>query len=153
MECKLILIKSDSEETFIPRQGITSIGRDMDNDIQLVLESVSRHHAKLYNMGSACEIEDLDSSNGTFVNGSKITKASLKDGDDLSLGDCRMRFELTKSSAADTDASQSHEYSDRAMQETVKVRKYPAESNNAEAKRQTSSITPLKPLRSLKVKQ
>ena len=69
--------------------GITTIGRDADNLIQLDDRTVSRHHSRLECVAGECDITDLESSNGTFVNKIKITAktpASLKNQDRIGIG-------------------------------------------------------------------
>jgi len=53
---------------------------------------VSRFHATLTVESGAVWIRDLDSSNGTFVNGHRITSRALSNGDSILIGDCQMRF-------------------------------------------------------------
>lgn len=70
-----------------------SIGRHSDNDIQLVNDSVHRHHAHLHvsNEGQAT-IHDLDTTNGVLVNGQRITTVDLQPGDMIELGEVRLRY-------------------------------------------------------------
>ena len=63
-----------------------TLGRDRDNDIPLTDGSVSRHHAKITLQKKKLYIEDLDSANGTHVNGQKIKSSLLKSGDSIKLG-------------------------------------------------------------------
>ena len=63
------------------------IGRSSDNDFVLNENIVSRHHCELYSSNNKVYIKDLDSTNGTQVNGSKITSPTiLKKGDIVLLG-------------------------------------------------------------------
>ncbi len=64
----------------------TTIGRKPDNDIHLDNLAVSGHHAKLLTILNDSFIEDLSSTNGTFVNGSLIKKQALKNGDIIKVG-------------------------------------------------------------------
>ena len=62
------------------------IGRETDNDIELKLASVSRHHAVLEWTSSTYQITDLGSANGTFVNGTRIAQPTpLQSGDTVTL--------------------------------------------------------------------
>jgi hypothetical protein len=65
----------------------TKIGRDEENDIVLTHPTVSRFHAKIIRDGENYFIEDLNSANGTFVNGIKVKKELLNDNDILQFGD------------------------------------------------------------------
>jgi pSer/pThr/pTyr-binding forkhead associated (FHA) protein len=62
------------------------VGRSSDLDMVLVEDMVSRKHAKISTQGEQIWIEDLGSTNGTFVNGEKIKRARLKEGDRVLIG-------------------------------------------------------------------
>src|SRR4029078_3623640 len=62
------------------------IGRSSDLDMVLVEDMVSRKHAKITTDDHGVRIQDLGSTNGTFVNGEKVRKADLKDGDRILIG-------------------------------------------------------------------
>jgi pSer/pThr/pTyr-binding forkhead associated (FHA) protein len=62
------------------------IGRDSGNDIQIDNVAVSREHARIIRGPNYYFIEDLNSTNGTFVNGKKINKKFLQKVDEISIG-------------------------------------------------------------------
>ena len=62
-----------------------TLGRKPDNDIVLDNAAVSGHHCRMYESGGTWFVEDLNSTNGTFVNGTKTLKAGLKPGDTITL--------------------------------------------------------------------
>ncbi len=62
------------------------IGRSSELDMVLVEDMVSRKHAKISFSGGKITIEDLGSTNGTFVNGEKVKQAGLKEGDRILIG-------------------------------------------------------------------
>jgi pSer/pThr/pTyr-binding forkhead associated (FHA) protein len=62
------------------------IGRSSELDMVLVEDMVSRKHAKISTAGGQITIQDLGSTNGTFVNGEKIKKVRLKEGDRILIG-------------------------------------------------------------------
>ncbi|MHB2020292.1 MAG: FHA domain-containing protein [Candidatus Xenobia bacterium] len=64
----------------------TLIGRDVGNDIMINSSSVSRTHAQIVRMEGCWLVLDLDSKNGTFVNGDLVVQQQLFDGDRLSIG-------------------------------------------------------------------
>jgi len=72
-----------------PLRGKTSLGRHSENDIFVNVDGVSRKHAVISVLADGLEIEDLDSSNGTYVNGDKITKQKIDIGDEIKLDNIR----------------------------------------------------------------
>jgi len=70
------------------------LGRLDSNDIPVKDNKASREHAKIYKQGNQFAIVDLNSSNGTLVNGERVTKRILKEGDEIGIGLVKMRFEL-----------------------------------------------------------
>lgn len=64
----------------------TVIGRKVDADLRIPLADVSRAHCELTLIDDELTVRDLDSSNGTFVNGEKVEEATLHAGDKLKLG-------------------------------------------------------------------
>jgi pSer/pThr/pTyr-binding forkhead associated (FHA) protein len=73
-------------------EGVTHIGRGLHADLRLDENSVSRRHAVLVNRQSGVRLLDDRSSNGTFVNGRRITQAELRSGDVLVLGRVVLRY-------------------------------------------------------------
>ena len=68
------------------RQGDMKIGRRPGTDIQIDNLAVSGEHANLFTIGEDTFIQDLGSTNGTFVNNKQITKHHLRNGDTVSIG-------------------------------------------------------------------
>ena len=62
------------------------IGRESSCDIQIDNIAISREHARIVQGPNDCLIEDLNSSNGIFINGRKINKKFLKTGDEIVIG-------------------------------------------------------------------
>src|SRR5262245_56274133 len=78
----------------------TTIGRVDDNTFQIAEPSVSSHHCAVLLQGSNVVIRDLNSTNGTFINGEKVSGESpLKPGQTLRLGQIELRLE-TEGAAA-----------------------------------------------------
>jgi len=76
-------------------QGENVIGRDPDVAIPVDNTSVSRHHARLVVAEEGATLEDLDSKNGTFINGQRISgPTAVTDGDQVAVGEVRMTFRL-----------------------------------------------------------
>lgn len=76
-------------------EGPLLIGRALDNHVVLVDDAVSTHHARIVQEGERYHIEDLDSANGTFLNGVKIQRAELSNGDKIKAGVSTLVFEIT----------------------------------------------------------
>ncbi|MBL8937686.1 MAG: FHA domain-containing protein, partial [Archangium sp.] len=89
------LVISEGKEAgreFLFDQSSVVIGRTPECDVILYDAGVSRRHARIFDEGAGFHIEDLGSSNGTIVNGSKVGKQSLKDGDSITLGPVKFTF-------------------------------------------------------------
>ena len=86
-------------ETFELDSTHISLGRDPKNSVFLNDMTVSHHHAQidLSNLGLGyATIEDLNSLNGTWVDGAIINKATLQDGSTIQIGTFRMVFHTSK---------------------------------------------------------
>jgi pSer/pThr/pTyr-binding forkhead associated (FHA) protein len=77
-------------------QPVTSVGRTPDNTVVLQDAFVSSHHARLVQTNGRWYLTDLDSTNGTFVNGARAGQAAeqIKDGDVLQFGRVKLRVSL-----------------------------------------------------------
>jgi ABC transport system ATP-binding/permease protein len=75
-----------------PQAGATTIGRATDNDIVIPDVLASRHHATLVPTPSGTEIRDERSINGTFVNGNRVDRALLGEGDVVTIGNVDLVF-------------------------------------------------------------
>ena len=74
-------------------EGSNVIGRDRDCAVSIDSRTVSRHHAKIVVTSGATTIEDLDSKNGTSVEGQKVTRpVALEDGARVRIGSVTMTF-------------------------------------------------------------
>lgn len=78
-----------------------SIGRLDDNAFQIEEPSVSSHHCEVFMRGSEVVAKDLNSTNGTFISGEKISEAVLKPGQILRLGQVDIRLEAGAPAAAE----------------------------------------------------
>ncbi len=70
----------------------TSVGRTADNDIQIDTAFISRHHAIIQASTQLCLVEDLGSTNGVMVNGRRVSRQILHDGDTLTVGNTEFQF-------------------------------------------------------------
>lgn len=95
---RLVVLESPSGEppsgSAFALDAITTIGRDVNSGIVVDDEFASARHATLAYRGRAWYVEDLGSTNGTFVNGSRVTGAApIWFGDEIQVGQARFRLE------------------------------------------------------------
>ena len=95
----LLEVLGDDARTHRLRGSMIRIGRHGDNDIQLASQTVHRYHAVVHvtpNQGHV--ITDLSGpeGNGVLVNGARVEHAALTPGDEIELGDVRMRFGMSE---------------------------------------------------------
>jgi two-component system, cell cycle response regulator len=77
---------SDLGQIFVLKDHALRIGRHPGSEVWLTDNGISRRHAELVFEGGTYVIEDLKSANGTFVQGERVTRRELKDGDLVQLG-------------------------------------------------------------------
>jgi hypothetical protein len=85
-------IKKSARNAVMPH---ISIGRGLENDVVIEEPTVSKEHAFLERVGEVWTLVDMDSANGTIVQGVRLPangSAPLTDGVEISLGSCQMRF-------------------------------------------------------------
>jgi len=68
------------------RPGRLVIGRTSDNDLQIDSKFISRHHCQIITQQDSCLIEDLNSTNGIFVQSKRVRRYNLNDGDVVQMG-------------------------------------------------------------------
>jgi pSer/pThr/pTyr-binding forkhead associated (FHA) protein len=74
----------------------TSVGRETDTDVLLDDVSVSRRHAVFTRTASGrVTVRDLNSLNGTYVNGSRVDEVALRTGDEVQIGKFKLGFWAT----------------------------------------------------------
>ena len=87
MQARILAYLNGTRVLCVPiSEAATGIGRDADNAVQLPQPEVSKHHAVMQYTQEAWHIWDRNSRNGIFVNGSKLTSAILKNGDEIGVG-------------------------------------------------------------------
>lgn len=89
----VLLSEGFTGRTYELKTEKTTVGRVSDNTFEIPDQSVSSHHCEIHLRGGEVFIQDLDSTNGTFINGEKISEGTLKSGQILRLGTIEMRLE------------------------------------------------------------
>jgi DNA-binding response OmpR family regulator len=99
-EALLILVKEGISQRNWALHDRTTIGRWDDNDVTIPDRWISRHHAEIQRQGTRYILIDLDSKNGTYLNGQRVTQpVALEDGDEIQVAP---RYQLT---FVDTEAT------------------------------------------------
>ena len=80
-----------------------TVGRLPDNDVRIDNPAVSGHHSLIINILNDSFLEDLNSTNGTYVNGKLIKKHALQDGDVITIGHHQLRFTDEQVGATEQD--------------------------------------------------
>jgi Nif-specific regulatory protein len=104
MRARLVIEKGEGSPRYcdLDRQRTATLGRSRDNTIILHDEHASRQHAEVFFENGQWFLRDLDTLNGTFVNGEKITApVALQNGQMLGIADMRLSFSLVESDLLD----------------------------------------------------
>jgi pSer/pThr/pTyr-binding forkhead associated (FHA) protein len=90
---KLVLsFNGDVIKEYELNKEIITIGRKPDNDIHIDSPAISGNHAKVLTILNDSFIEDLNSTNGTFINGNKITKHALQNNEKIVIGKHELKY-------------------------------------------------------------
>jgi uncharacterized RDD family membrane protein YckC len=89
---KLLVQESAGVREFELVDNEVQIGRELDNALRLADPSISRHHAVIRRTAAGYEVQDLQSSNGVLVNGTRLSTAIMRDGDRVTMGQIQMTF-------------------------------------------------------------
>jgi predicted nucleic acid-binding Zn-ribbon protein len=90
---RVLIRQEGGADVVYPLSRRTTIGRTAENDIQIDTTYVSRHHAVLLWSGDHCIVEDLHSTNGVLVNGRRVSRQILQDGDTVTVGKTEFRYQ------------------------------------------------------------
>ncbi len=99
-------VQQGMQEEYELKGDQTTIGRHPSNDIILALDSISRFHARIDRRGDYYILQDLNSSNGSMVNGDRVTQVGIHHGDLVTFGNVEFKFV----NEADREESALHSY-------------------------------------------
>jgi len=117
---KLILHLPDGSMRDIPLEpGRTTIGRRADNDIHLGFPAVSAEHAAVVTVQSDSFLHDLGSTNGTLVNGNRVTKHFLRDHDKIDIGRQHLVYVMNEAETIDALPPDALSQEMRSLEERV----------------------------------
>lgn len=83
---KLTVVEEGNRSELELDQDVITIGRALDNDVRMSSTRVSRHHSRIEAKGDEAWVIDLNSANGTAVNGESVDRRLLAPGDEIQLG-------------------------------------------------------------------
>ena len=89
----IVLTEGFKGQTCELKAGVTTIGRADDNAFCIPEGSVSGHHCEAVLTGNDLVIKDLNSTNGTYIDGNKISEATLQDDMVMRLGQCEIKLD------------------------------------------------------------
>jgi len=96
-----LMFKGETLDVYsLDREQLT-VGRRPDNDIQIDNLAVSGRHARILTIVNDSFIEDLDSTNGTYVNGDRVKKQALHNGDVITIGKHQLTYEAEQQAEPD----------------------------------------------------
>jgi pSer/pThr/pTyr-binding forkhead associated (FHA) protein len=91
LEREIATLSWNGEQHQIEKRRVV-IGRSKDADVQVEDPNVSRRHAEVRQEGAAYWVVDLDSTNGTEINGRRLKRAKLRPGDTITVGSTELVF-------------------------------------------------------------
>ncbi len=101
----IVLKEGANPVTFNLEEDVINIGRSKENKIILKNIKCSRRHARIERIGATYQVTDLGSGNGTKVNGAKIDFHTLKQGDEIKIGDAILTLKSIDEDADAMDAT------------------------------------------------
>jgi type II secretory pathway predicted ATPase ExeA len=87
-----VLFRDQTVSQFALPLGRTIIGRTTDNDLQISSKFISRHHAQVSTSADGCTLEDLNSTNGVFIESRRVKRHPLVEGDVIQLGEHKLVY-------------------------------------------------------------
>jgi len=98
LRCRLDFVEGpDANKTVFLNQSYNIIGRHATADVTIATSTASSRHAAIYfSLAREWRIEDLDSTNGTLLNGSAVKEFALRDGDKIFIGDDLIVFSIER---------------------------------------------------------
>ncbi len=96
----VLLTEGFTGRSFELKAERSTVGRLEDNNFQIPAPSVSSHHCEILLRGNDVVVKDLDSTNGTFINGEQVTEATLPVGQTVRFGSVEARLEASAPTGA-----------------------------------------------------
>jgi type II secretory pathway predicted ATPase ExeA len=100
-----VLYKDQHITEFNLEPGRSIVGRTGDNDLQIRSRFISRHHMEITTDRDRCLLDDLNSTNGTFIDSERVMHHVLQDGDVIQLGEHKLVYRELRNGAAAPDTN------------------------------------------------
>lgn len=110
MEPRIVAVRGPLKgSTILLPEGRYTLGRQAKNDLHIDENAVSREHCVFTRSGQDCELKDLESRNGTLVNGTPITDRKLAQGDEIRIGSSVFCYLVSSDRSAEASDSKTRE--------------------------------------------
>jgi len=120
MRPRLLVLSGPLKDSTIPlSEGEVTIGREASNGIAVIDPSVSRKHCLVIGQEGRFRVRDLDSRNGTLVNGTAVEEQCLQHGDEIAVGDSSFLFLLEDEDATATESRVEFEDAQATAETTI----------------------------------
>jgi transcriptional regulator with GAF, ATPase, and Fis domain len=130
LDSRVVVVSGPAKGTVVRLTGNQlSIGRDSANDLCLRDRAVSRRHFSITETDAAFQLIDLESHNGTFVNGIPVRRKLLGHGDTIRVGRCELVFLITEDEGLTPQVVQFRDDDPVDLLTTTNVRAYPSLSH------------------------
>jgi transcriptional regulator with GAF, ATPase, and Fis domain len=132
LDSRVVVVSGPAKGTLVRlSDDQLSVGRDSANNLCLRDRAVSRRHFTISKTDSAFQLIDLESHNGTFVNGIPVRRKLLTHGDTIRVGRCELVFLITDDAEERTQAVEFQDSDSAELMTTTNIRAYPSVSRPA----------------------
>ena len=105
---KLVIVEGKGEPEYNLTRDSVTLGRGTNNDFVIPDISTSRKHFQILRTHNGFRLKDLNSGNGSFLNGSRILEADLRHGDEIEVGSTKFQFEFTGGDLSSINSTPRH---------------------------------------------
>jgi transcriptional regulator with GAF, ATPase, and Fis domain len=144
LDSRVVVVSGSSKGTVVRLKGDQlCIGRDSANDLCLHDRAVSRKHFCISKSDAAFQLVDMESHNGTFVNGIPVRRKLLGHGDTIRVGRCELVFLITEDESQISQVVQFREDREVNLLTTASVRAYPSTHSGTDVGRMARDLNAL----------
>ena len=138
---RIVVEPADGEKSEVPVKDIMTLGRRKQCDVVITDSAVSRHHATIELVDGAYVLRDEGSSNGTMLNGERISEQKLRDGDKITIGETVMTFKMEEPAPAPAPArAPVPERAPQRRSATAAINKSPSRKKSGRRRREDADV-------------